>query len=144
MNKNKLNRQGAETPRRNNTLSVLGVLASWRFIIALVLLFTTEAALAHVFSDHAEPKVGAHIHGSPKQIKIWFTGEVEAAFSDIQVFGPDGAQVDNRDSHVDGWNKKLLIVSVPTLLPGEYKVVWHAVATDTHRTTGDFKFTIES
>jgi methionine-rich copper-binding protein CopC len=143
MNAKELNRQSAKTPRRKNTLSALGVLASWRFIFIFALFFTTECALAHVFPDHAEPKVGSHIHGSPKAVKIWFTGEVEPAFSDIEVLGPDGAEVDNRDSHVDGWNKKLLIVSVPTLLPGEYKVVWHAVATDTHRTAGDFKFTIE-
>jgi methionine-rich copper-binding protein CopC len=164
MNTKELNGQGAKTPRRNNSLlsvvccvskcpnkphttnnkqSVLGVLASWRFIFAFALLFTVESAMAHVFPDHAEPKVGSHISGSPKQVKIWFTGEVEPAFSGIVVLGPDGAEVDNRDSHVDGWNNKLLIVSVPPLLAGEYKVVWHAVAADTHRTTGDFKFTID-
>jgi methionine-rich copper-binding protein CopC len=151
MDTKELNRQGAKTPSQCSRAGVNHSnvptnirMTPRRICFPLVLiLMACGYAQGHVFPDHAEPKVGSHVHGSPKDVKIWFTGEFEPAFSKIEVFGPDGAEVDNRDSHVDGWNKKLLIVSVPPLLPGEFKVVWHAVAADTHRTAGDFKFTID-
>ena len=44
---------------------------------------------------------------------------------------------------VDAADKSLMTVSVPTLPPGTYKVVWSAVAVDTHHTTGTFTFTVQ-
>jgi methionine-rich copper-binding protein CopC len=151
MNQFESNRQDANTPRDRNRANQnhSNVLKNIRMILRRVLLsiilvlIVCGYAQAHVFPDHAEPKVGSHIGKSPKEVKIWFNGEVESAFSKIEIFGGDGGEVDNRDSRVDEKNKTLLIVSVPALLPGEYKVVWHAVATDTHRTSGNFKFTID-
>jgi copper resistance protein C len=99
---------------------------------------------AHAFLDHAEPKVGATIDASPKQVKVWFTEEIEPAFSKLQVMNAAGEEIDSKDAHLDDSDHRLLIVSVPALSNGEYKVIWSVVAKDTHRTHGDFKFTIGS
>ena len=99
-----------------------------------------EAASAHAFLDHAEPRVGSKVSASPDEVKIWFTQELEPAFSSIKVFDANGNQVDKKDTHLDDKDKKLLKVSLSTLAPGEYKVVWQVVSVDTHRTNGDFKF----
>lgn len=110
----------------------------------LLLIFTLPAfAFAHANLDHAEPKVGATVDQSPKEVKIWFSQSVEPAFSRIQVFDSAGKEIDKKDSHVDKADKELLIVSVPALDAGSYKVVWHVVSTDTHKTHGDFKFTVK-
>jgi len=135
-------RDGARS-NHSNVLKNIRMIPTRIFLAFVVLLTACEYAQAHVFLDHAEPKVGSHFRGSPKEVKIWFTGDVESAFSKIEVFGGDGAEIDKKDSHVDAKDKTLLIVSLPPLVAGEYKVVWHAVATDTHKTSGDFKFTIE-
>jgi methionine-rich copper-binding protein CopC len=114
-------------------------------LVGLFLLLGVSArALGHVFPDHAEPRVGSTVSKSPTEIKIWFTGDVEPAFSRIQVLDADGKQVDKKDSHQDAKDKTLLIVSVPELAAGTYKVIWEAVGTDTHKTTGDFKFVVQS
>src|SRR5258706_12628552 len=42
-------------------------------------------ALAHAFLDHARPAVGSTVHGSPAQLKLWFTQQLEPAFSTVQV-----------------------------------------------------------
>lgn len=105
-------------------------------------LFITRASLAHAFLDRAEPKVGSTVHQSPAQVRIWFTQDVEPAFSGIKVSDSDGKQVDGKDTHLDGSEKNLLVVSLPQLPPGTYKVSWHVVSVDTHPTQGDFKFTI--
>ena len=115
------------------------------FLLCLLLLFTwSNVAYAHADLDHAEPKVGAEIKKSPDEIKIWFSDEIEPTFSTITVQNQSGSQIDNRDTHVDSHNPKLLIVSVPKLDAGVFTVTWKVTAKDTHRTHGDFKFTIKA
>ena len=107
-------------------------------------LFTACATLAkaHAFLDHADPKVGSTVKGSPSVVKIWFTEELEGAFSNIQVFDAKGAEVDRKNVEVDPAHKSLMSVSVPKLPNGTYKVAWSAVAVDTHHTTGTFTFEV--
>jgi methionine-rich copper-binding protein CopC len=112
-------------------------------VLGLSLLAFPALASAHAALDKAEPKVGSDVSKPPAEVKIWFTQHPEPAFSKIQVFGPDGKEVDKKDSHVDEKDKSLLIVSVEQLPPGTYKVHWDVVSLDTHRTRGDFKFTVK-
>ncbi len=108
-------------------------------VISTLLLFV-QGSWAHAFVDHAEPAVGSQLHAAPDQVKIWFTEKLEPSLSKIQVFDPSGAEVDKRDVKLDPSNSALLIVSLPALKPGKYKVVWRAVSVDTHVTTGNFTF----
>jgi hypothetical protein len=108
-------------------------------------LFATFATLAqaHAFLDHADPKVGSTVQGSPSVVKIWFTEELEGAFSKIQVFDAKGAEVDRKDVKVDPANKSLMSVSVWQLPAGAYKVVWNAGCLCCgHHTTGAFTFEV--
>lgn len=115
-----------------------------RTILALLSLFALPAvASAHAFLDHAEPKVGSTAHQSPAVVEIWFTQQPEHAFSNIQVFNSDGKEIDKSDTRTDPNDAKALIVSLPEIPAGTYKVVWHVLSIDTHRTQGDFKFTVE-
>jgi methionine-rich copper-binding protein CopC len=146
MNMNTYPRQKDEGTRQNG----IGCLCACHsaFIPPRVLgaLFLSLAicglASAHAFLDHAEPRVGSNISTSPNGVKIWFTQELEPAFSSIKVFDASGNEVDKKDTRQDDKDKKLLIVSLPALSAGEYKVVWKVVSVDTHRTNGDFKFQI--
>ena len=110
--------------------------------ILIVLTLTTVLVHAHAFLDHAQPRVGSSSTQSPPQVKIWFTEELEGAFSHIQVFNSAGAEVDKKDCKVDAANKAIMTVSLPPLPPGDYKVRWSAVAIDTHHTTGTYPFTV--
>ena len=113
----------------------------------LTLIFTLASfslAQAHAFLDHADPKVGSTIKGSPSIIKAWYTEELEPAFSKIQVFDATGKEVDSKDVKVDPTDKTIMTVSLPKLPAGTYKVKWSAVAVDTHHTTGTFTFTVAS
>jgi methionine-rich copper-binding protein CopC len=101
------------------------------------------SAWAHAFLDHADPAVGSTVATSPTEVKAWFTQSLEPAFSTLVVKNEKGDQVDKKDAHLDPKNAQLFIVSLPTLPPGTYTVVWHAVSTDTHKTDGTFKFTIK-
>ena len=86
----------------------------------LVIIFWLVACMpvgiwAHVFLDHADPKVGSTVSGSGKVVKIWFTQELEPAFSTLEVQDVQGTAVDKKDAHLDDRNKSLFLVSLPQL-----------------------------
>ncbi len=115
-----------------------------RFLLIPILsLAACPLAQAHAFLDHAEPKVGSTVNGSPSVVKAWYTEELESAFSKIQVFDAQANEVDKKDVKIDSADKTLMSVSVPPLPPGTYQVKWSAVAVDTHHTTGTFSFTVK-
>jgi copper resistance protein C len=108
--------------------------------VAAVSLILAGLAHAHAFLDHADPKVGSTIHEAPSQVTVWMTEGLEPAFSKLQVFDAKGAEVDKKDTKVNG---STMTVSLPKLAAGKYRVSWQVVAVDTHRTSGTFEFTIE-
>jgi copper resistance protein C len=112
------------------------------FLGIALLLLSASFVDAHAFLDRAEPKVGSAIKVSPSTVKVWFTQKLVIAFSDLQVIDSAGKEVDKRDKRLDPSDQALLIVSVPPLKPGKYKVVWKAVSVDTHVTHGDFTFDV--
>jgi copper resistance protein C len=107
-----------------------------------VLLWGVAGAGAHAFLDHADPRVGSTVKNPPAQARLWFTGDLEPAFSTAQVLNEAGQRVDKGDSQVDSSDRTLLRLSLPPLVPGTYKVVWRVLSVDSHVTEGDFTFRV--
>ena len=101
-----------------------------------------SSVAAHAFLDHASPAVGSTVHASPSQVKLWFTQKLEPAFSALQVSDATGKRVDRADSRVDDGDATVLLVSVPQLAPGRYRVSWRVLSVDTHVTEGDYSFDV--
>jgi len=99
-------------------------------------------ANAHAFLDHATPAVGSTVHTPPPQVKVWFTQRLEPAFSAVQVSDANGKRVDKADSRVDPADPTVLVVTLPRLAPGMYRVTWRVLSIDSHVTEGDFRFEI--
>ena len=97
----------------------------------------------HAFPQRSDPRVGSTVSGPVTSVSIWFDSDLEPLFSKIVVKNSSGKQVDKGDSHADPKNDALLIVDVTPLPPGAYHVYWSVVARDTHRTEGDFTFTVK-
>jgi hypothetical protein len=117
--------------------------------LALVLLVPAllrgaPVADAHAFLDHASPAVGSTLPQSPATVSIWFTQELEPAFSTLEVTDQSGNRVDDNDAHVDAGDATLLRASLKPLPPGAYKVAWRVVSVDTHPTDGTFSFHVGS
>ena len=100
------------------------------------------AALAHAFLDHALPAVGATVPQAPSEVTLWFTQGLEPAFAGCAVTNAAGQRVDTGQVVVDPKDPQELHVPLKPLPPGDYKVSWHVVSVDTHRTVGDFSFTV--
>ncbi len=108
-------------------------------ITAAVVALAAGPADAHAHLDHASPQVGATVQTAPHDVTIWFTQNLEPAFSTVEVTGPSGARVDQGKPQISG---NTMRVAIKAAGPGTYHVHWHAVSVDTHTTQGDFAFTV--
>ena len=104
---------------------------------------TPTAALSHAFLNEAAPLVGGTVPASPKEIRLTFTEAIEPRFSGVDLLTGDGRTIASGPAVVDAQNDKQLVLALPPLAPGRYRVRWHVVSVDTHRTEGEFSFTVE-
>ena len=100
------------------------------------------AAFAHAHLTTAAPAPGATVAAPPTEVAITFDEEVEPKFSTIAVTDAHGARVDTGPAHLTGGDELHLAVPLKPLAAGAYKVVWHALSTDGHKTKGSFAFTL--
>ena len=100
-------------------------------------------AFAHAHLRSAEPAVDSTVATAPAAVSITYSEGIEPRFSTIEVQDAAGKRVDNNDAHLAPADNKVFSVSLPSLPPGRYKVIWHATAVDTHKTEGTFGFTIK-
>jgi methionine-rich copper-binding protein CopC len=107
----------------------------------LLLCLGIGAAHAHAFLDHADPRVGNTVK-SPRIVSLWFTQNLESAFSSIEVLDSNGARMNAGNALVASNDRKLLRVPVRTLPAGTYTVKWHVLSVDTHTTDGSFTFRV--
>ena len=113
-----------------------------RTIAAVALLAAAPAAFAHAFLDHADPRVGSEIDRAPAQVTLWFTQQLEPAFSSVKVLDASGKEVDRGGGKPDPSDPAMMRVPIPRLPPGKYRVVWRVLSADTHVTKGDFTFQV--
>lgn len=100
-------------------------------------------ALAHAHPEQRTPAANATLQQAPKQVKILFTEDLEAAFSTLKVTNAQGQSVNQGHSHVDDNNPRVMVASLKSLQPGTYTVHWHAVARDGHTTHGEYSFQLK-
>jgi copper resistance protein C len=110
--------------------------------ILAVALLTAPCAQAHAFLDHASPAVGSTVPSAPVAVTMWFTQQLEPAFTTATVTDASGKTVDAGPARVVANNPTELDVPLKPLAPGTYTVAWHALSVDTHTTEGHFSFEV--
>ena len=118
---------------KRSLLAVLGV-GAWIVVAA--------SAVAHAFLDHASPAVGSTIRVAPSAVRLWFTLEIEPAFSAIRVEDAKGNVVATADRASDPTDHTLVRLALPPLPAGSYRVVWRVLSLDGHVSEGNFRFEI--
>jgi methionine-rich copper-binding protein CopC len=112
-------------------------------LIAAALCLISASAEAHAFLVKADPAVGAALHNGPAVIRLEFTEAVELAFSGVEIADGKGTAVALKGPRFGDVAHKVIVADLPALTPGPYHLKWHVVSVDTHRTEGDFTFTIK-
>ena len=74
----------------------------------------------------------------PERSLLYFTEQLEPKFSGGEVRNAAGARVDKGKS-ISG---NVMQLRVGALSRGTYSVTWHVLSVDTHKTQGNFSFTV--
>src|SRR5262249_7364379 len=112
------------------------------FLATVAVGIPAVAALAHAFLNQAVPPVGGTVATSPEEIRLSFSEGVEQRYSRIELATSDGRAIVTGPATRDPGDDKQLVLAVPLLAPGRYKVSWHVVSVDTHRTEGAYSFSV--
>ena len=105
-------------------------------------LVAAVGAQAHAFLDHASPAVGSSVPTAPTIVTLWFTQDLEPAFSNLTVTNEAGQRVDLGNARIAPDSPAELQIGLRPLPPGTYLVSWHVVSVDTHPTEGTFTFEV--
>ena len=126
-------------------MSISRTLSAPLFILSLA---AASCGLAGQAFAHANLKVETPAANStvasPEQLILKFSEGLEIKFTTVKVTGPDGKAAATGAPSLDPSDNTSLIVPVNgSLAAGKYKVDWHAVSTDTHKTQGTYSFTVK-
>jgi hypothetical protein len=116
-------------------------MAYLRLFAVLAAMLLSLGAHAHAFLDHADPRVGSTVSASPAEIRLWFTQELEPAFSRMEVTDASGNRVGDA-AQVDRQDRTQMHLTLPNLAPGLYTVLWRVLSVDTHVSEGKFTFRV--
>lgn len=121
------------TQRLKKALTSLALLAS---------LATATSVFAHAHLQGQTPAAGSTAT-APKELRLNFSEGVEEKFTKVNLTTDNGTAVAVKSIATDPADKKILIVT-PTapLAAGQYKVEWHAVSVDTHKSDGSYSFKV--
>lgn len=108
-------------------------------VVFFACVFAT-AANAHAFLLQSQPGADAMLKSAPKELLLNFSEPLEPGFSGIELSDSKGRSVELVPITVGGGSMR---AAVGTLPPGRYHVKWHAVSKDSHRTDGQFTFTVQ-
>src|SRR5438477_12692695 len=70
-----------------------------RRALALLMLMAVgpAVAVAHGVLDRTEPRAGVRVKAPPPQVRLWFTGALEPAYSRVEVLDASGKRMDLGD-----------------------------------------------
>src|SRR5438876_2935777 len=114
-------------------------------LLALCLAFLFPAiASAHAILLRSDPPKDARLNAAPQQVRMWFSEDLNPAFSTAVVVNAQNKQVDQKDAHVSPADSKEMDINLqPNLPPSVYIVIYRTdSAIDGHILRGSFIFTV--
>src|SRR5215472_15090724 len=100
-------------------------------------------ASAHAVLVKSTPAARAVLSRSPDRVDLWFSEEIEPAWSGLSVWSTSGGRADRQDVSVPPGDPKRLSVTVGPLEPGTYTVRFRVLSVDGHVVESSFPFTVK-
>lgn len=106
--------------------------------------FNLQQAQAHARLRNQSPAAGAVVTVAPQALTLNFTEGLEPGFSGLTLTGPNDSKVALGTPKIDPANPAQMIVPIEKpLASGTYQVQWHAVSVDSHKTQGNYAFSVK-
>ena len=110
-------------------------------LVALLAALAPPAAQAHAILVQADPPPGARLSLPPDRVRLWFSEPVEPTLTRVEVLDAERRRVDRGDLRADPQDPRRLEISLASLPPGLYTVVWQTVSrVDGHPARGFYTF----
>lgn len=112
----------------------------------LAMLLFPAVASAHAILLRSNPASDALLSTPPQRVQMWFTEDLNPAFSTAVVINPQNKRVDNQDAHVSSSDQTEMDLTLqPNLPPDVYIVIYRTdSAVDGHVLRGSFIFTVKN
>lgn len=120
--------------------TALHTLAAIAASMGLLAMAGQAAAHAHLLSS--TPVTGATV-ATPKAVVMHFSEKLEPKFSGADLTKADGSPLGSSTLIAPADAKTVTLSPNAPLAAGAYKVSWHVVSADGHRTKGDITFTVQ-
>ncbi len=114
-----------------------------RISASLAMAAFAVSAFAHAKLQSSIPANGATLSSAPGELRFEYNEAVEPAMSSVKVMGPDNKPVTVEKAEVSKDDDKVLLVKVPKLPAGAYRVDWSTMGHDGHHTKGTVGFTVK-
>lgn len=108
---------------------------------AAAVLAVASQAFAHAHLVSAAPADKASV-AAPSELDLNFTEALNLKFSGVSLTGPNKKDVALGEGMLMDGDKALTVPVPGRLPPGLYRVQWHALSTDGHKTNGNYSFTV--
>lgn len=117
------------------------LLTGKRAVVAAVFLMiaATAPAFGHAHLSRSAPPAGAIVN-TLNEVVLTFTEPLEAAFSTIELRDAAGKPIEAGKAQV---KDNVMRLPLKGLSAGRYTVNWRVLSVDTHRTEGNFSFTVK-
>jgi methionine-rich copper-binding protein CopC len=106
----------------------------------------SNTAFAHAHLESQLPAANS-IVTAPKELRLNFSEGVEEKFTKVTITSTAASGKTMVEAVPDiatdpADNKILIVTPVAPLSAGQYKIEWHAVSVDTHKSEGTYSFTV--
>lgn len=119
---------------------------SIRLIVLLVvgIALSQNPVSAHAILTSSVPKEGAVLRNAPRRIVLRFSTRIEKGVSTALLTRADGSRVNLRRpaGGFQSGQANHLVIPLPPLRPGDYRLKYEVLAADGHTTLGLLRFTI--
>ena len=114
------------------------------FFVCMSGVVTIGQATANCNLASATPAIYGIVEAPPSKLELKFSDDLNVKFSGVKIIGPANAIVDTGVVTFAKGSKRVLIVPIlTTLVAGSYRVHWHLLSKDGHKSHDNYTFTVK-
>src|ERR671918_473825 len=101
------------SPQATSSCLLFAVFSLFFLIASLVILPSAGIVLGRAFVLDSEPPRSGNLEEPPARVEVFLSEPVDERYSEVKVVGPNGNQIDNKDTqHFEG-DQSTLVVTLP-------------------------------
>ena len=101
------------SPQATSSCLLFAVFSLFFLIASLVILPSAGIVLGHAFVLDSEPPRSGSLEEPPARVEVFLSEPVDERYSEVKVIGPNGNQIDNKDTQHFEEDQSTLVVTLP-------------------------------